>query len=122
MQSSLFYRKGWSIYIILFLWIFCACSSTTPEPVCEAGSFVMTLKNQDGKIMFDSLVNSYAVKFSTDGSLAYNLVAVPCRLSAEFRGDFDVVFDGDIFGYSPDGSNAFNKSYFKMDVKNMKYQ
>ncbi|WP_367915636.1 hypothetical protein [Leadbetterella sp. DM7] len=81
---------------ILFLNI--ACGDQRPGAKCpDAGPFVMTLKNEPGRIAPDSTGKNFYLYFSTEGSLTYTMRAAPCNLGKEFRAEVNVFFDGDFY-------------------------
>lgn len=87
---------------ILFLLL--ACSDKRPQARCsDAGSFVMTLKNEPGIILPDSSGKFY-IHFSPDGSLKSSARAYPCNLAPDFQTKLNVYFDGDFYEYSKDPS------------------
>lgn len=91
---------------ILFLNL--ACADKRPEARCSgAGPFVMTLKNEPGRILPDSSSGKYYLHFSPDGRMIYNVRAYPCNLSRDFQTDVNVFFDGDFYEQGTDTTADF---------------
>lgn len=81
-----------------------ACTDKRPEARCpDAGSFVMTLKNEPGIILPDSSGKFY-LHFSPDGSLKSSARAYPCNLALDFQTKLNVYFDGDFYKYDKDST------------------
>lgn len=99
-----------------------SCSQEIPSSVCDLGEFVMTLKNQDATIRYDSTLRAYTLSFSVDGSLKNNTYAVPCNLDSRYKGNFDIVFDGNLFEFLEDSTKVKMGNYFVLDLKKIKYQ
>lgn len=90
---------------LALIFILLSCADKTPPPGCNgAGKFVMTLKNQKGRIIPDTLSKTFNLHFSADGSLEHNLVAVPCNLPLNFQSTVNVMFDGNFYEMPADSS------------------
>lgn len=98
--------KRTALLSILFLNL--ACADKRPEARCPgAGAFVMTLKNEPGRVIPDTRTGKYYIHFSPDGRLNYNTRAYPCNLPGDFRAELNVFFDGDFFEPGTDTTADF---------------
>ncbi len=103
--------------IPLLLLLLSACTDKRPEARCaEAGLFVMTLKNEPGRILPDSSGKFY-IHFSPDGSLHYNTRAYPCNLARDFQADLNVFFDGDFYENKKDSTAGYVVYIRDMDYR-----
>lgn len=97
--------KTKALLAILFLNV--ACADKRPEARCQgAGSFVMTLKNEPGRVQPDK-TGKYYLHFSPDGGLNYNTRAYPCNLPQDFQIEINVFFDGDFYAPEADSTADF---------------
>lgn len=99
--------------------IFISCKEA-PSPQCgTSGNFIMTLKNEKGRVMRDSLKKTYYIHFNTEGGLAYTMKGYACNLPLEFQDEVNVIFDADVFEYKLD--SAITKDYFSMNIRSIDY-
>ncbi|MCD8541122.1 MAG: hypothetical protein LRY55_16215 [Leadbetterella sp.] len=104
--------------LLSILFLTAACSDNRPEVRCPgAGDFVMTLKNEEGRILPDKRTGKYYLHFSPDGRMEYNTTAYPCNLSRDFQGEVNVYFDGDFYEAGTDST-----ADFIVYVRNMDYR
>ncbi len=104
-------------FLLLALCLNFACGDNRPDVRCPgAGDFVMTLKNEPGRIITDTSGKFY-LHFSPDGSLQYNTRAYPCNLSLNFQTEINVFFDGDFYGAGTDSTADFIVYIRDMDYR-----
>jgi len=102
---------------LLGILLLTACTDKTPEARCEgAGDFVMTLKDEPGRVIPDKNGKFY-IHFSPEGNLHYNLRAYPCNLEKDFRADLNVFFDGDFFESLKDSATDYVVYIRDMDYR-----
>lgn len=108
--------------LFLFILVWQSCTDKTPEPQCShSGDFIMSLQNEKGRVMLDSVSNQYYLLFTVGGGMAFNSQAVSCNLPSGYQVNGNVLFDGDFFEYQGDSLGTKGLPLYSVSITEIEH-